>query len=102
MIRVALKETYTSTNEMIKQMQENDEEFDSEIIGPITIQSYDVVTYYVPNGTGLWNVPAASPLKVLLNENGKLKVEVEEIKQTTTVTLSYGTQSIDVTIKPFK
>lgn len=102
MIRVALKETYTSTNEIIKKMEENDEEYDSQIIGPITIQSYDVVTYYVPNGTGLWDVPAASPLKVLLNENGKLKVEVQEVSQTTNITLSYGRQSIDVTIQPFK
>ena len=102
MIRVALKETYTSTNEMIKQMEEIEEEYDAQIIGPITIQSYDVVTYYVPNGTGLWNVPAASPLKVLSNENGKLKVEVQEINSPTTVTLSYGRQSIDVTIQPFK
>ena len=87
---------------MIKQMEAIEEEYDSQIIGPITIQSYDVVTYYVPNGTGLWDVPAASPLKVLSNENGKLKVEVQEINSPTTVTLSYGRQSIDVTIRPFK
>ena len=102
MIRVALKETYTSTNEILKKIEEQDEEYDRQIIGPITIQSYDVVTYYVPNGTGLWDVPAASPLKVLLNENGKLKVEVQEVSQPIVVTLSYGRQTIDVTIQPFK
>ena len=52
MIRVALKETYTSTNEMIKDMQEEEEKREFEIIGPETVSSYDVVKYYVPNGTG--------------------------------------------------
>ena len=102
LIRVALKETYTSTNQVIKSLNENEEEHDLEIIGPATVQSYDVVTYYVPNGTGLWDVPTASPLKVLSNENGKLKLQVLEVNTSVSVTLTYGTQTIDITIKPFK
>ena len=102
MIRVALKETYTSTNEVLKDMQETDEQNSLEIIGPITIQSYDVVTYYVRGYGGSFTISADSPVQVLSNENGKIKLKVLKVSQDTNMTVSYGNKTLDVVVKPFK
>lgn len=102
MIRVALKETYTSTNQMIKNLDKQDEEYELEVIGPSTVQSYDIVTYYVPGGTGTWTVPLECPFKVLSNQNGKLKAEVLKVTSNTQASISYGRERVDITIKPFK
>ena len=102
MIRVALKETYTSTNEVLKDMQETDEQNNLEIIGPITIQSYDVVTYYMPGGVSGFTISADSPVQVLSNENGKIKLKVLKVSQDTNMTVSYGNKTLDVVVKPFK
>lgn len=102
MIRVALKETYTSTNEVLKDMQETDEQNSLEIIGPVTIQSYDVVTYYMPGGVSGFTISADSPVQVLSNENGKIKLKVLKVSQDTNMTISYGNKTLDVVVKPFK
>lgn len=102
MIRVALKETYTSTNEVLKKIQETDQKNSLEIIGPITIQSYDVVTYYMPGGVSGFTISADSPVQVLSNENGKIKLKVLKVSQDTNMTVSYGNKTLDVVVKPFK
>ena len=102
LIRVALKETYTSTNEVIQKMKEEQEEKSQEILGPNVIRSYDIVTYSVPNGSNSWTIPAAAPFKVLKQTSTELKIQVLQIKENITISLGYGQQTMDVTIKPFK
>ena len=102
MIRIALKETYTSTNEMIKNLDKRDDEYESELLGPLTVQSYDIVTYYVPGKHGQWTIPAAGPFNILLNEDGKLKLEILKVTENTQFSLVYGRERITVTAKPFK
>ena len=101
-IRVALKETYTSTDEMIRNMENEKQEKNLQIIGPTQIQSYDIVTYLVPNGTLQWVIPAAAPVSILKQENDKLKLEVKEVNSSSSFDLQYGTQVLTVKVKPFK
>ena len=102
LIRVALKETYTSTNEIIKDMEQQDIERVFEIVGPSVIQSYDVVKYYVPNGTGLWTVPAAAPVTVLNQTENEIKIKVNKVTTSVTFDLEYDNQVLTVTVKPFQ
>ena len=102
MIRVALKETYTSTNEMIKEMVQKEEEKQNEIIGPEMVQSYDVVRYYVPNGTLQWTVPAAAPVQILSQSSGEIRLKVASVSTQTTFDLQYGDQVFTIKVKPFK
>lgn len=101
MIRVALKETYTSTNEMIKDMQEEEEKREFEIIGPETVSSYDVVKYYVPNGTGQWSISAAAPVSIVNQSQTEIKLKVAKVATTSTFELTYGDQVLTITVKPF-
>ena len=102
LIRVALKETYTSTNQMIDKLNEAEEEKEFEIIGPASVQSYDVVKYYVPNGTNTWEVPAAAPITVLDQSETTLKIKVGKVTSQTTFNLIYGNQELTITVNPFK
>ena len=102
MIRVALKETYTSTNEVIENMKEEAQSSNYSILGPSTVQSYDVVTYLVHNGTGQWILPAAAPIKVLKQTQSELQLQIKEINSKTTFALEYGDETLQVTVKPFK
>lgn len=102
LIRVALKETYTSTNQMIDKLNETEEEKELEIIGPVNVQSYDVVKYYVPNGTDTWEVPAAAPVTVLDQSETTLKLKVNKVTTQTTFNLIYGNQELTIIVNPFK
>lgn len=56
-IRVALKETYTSTNQQIKDMKKETESVESSIIGPDTLSPYDEgIVYQAINAEGSWEV----------------------------------------------
>ena len=101
MIRVALKETYTSTNQIIENTKKEDLKRQFEIIGPITLQSYDVVKYYVPNGSASWSISAAAPVSILSQSENEIKIKVKEVKQKTNFVLSYGEKALQITIKPF-
>ena len=102
MIRVALKETYTSTNEVIKEMEEKHQESVGQIFGPTTVQSYDSVTYYVTTGSAQWVIPAAAPVKILSQSEQQIKLDIKEVKTATSFTIEYGEQSLTITVKPFK
>ena len=105
MIRVALKETYTSTNEIIKKIEQTEQQSTLEILGPSTGQTYDILTYYVPNGQeNLWQIPNLDSLavKVLSSTENELKLQVLELAQKKTITIQYGDSSIEVVLKPFK
>ena len=102
LIRVALKETYTSTNEMIKNMEQQDQIKSYEIVGPTTIQSYDVVKYYVPNGTASWAIGAAAPVTILSQTENEIRLKVNKITTATTFDLQYGDQVLTITVKPFQ
>ena len=102
LIRVALKETYTSTNQMINDMKETEEEKEYEIIGPGVVQSYDVVKYYVPQGTDQWTVAADAPVTILSQTETTLKLKVNKVITQTTFNLTYGNQELTITVNPFK
>lgn len=102
MIRVALKETYTSTNQIIQDMKETEQSSDYEILGPSEVQSYDTVTYYVYNGTGSWILPTAAPIDIISQTTNELKIEIKPIRNKTTFTLGYGEKELQITVKPFK
>ena len=101
MIRVALKETYTSTNEILKNYEDEKTQSQGQIMGPKVIQSFDTVYYKVPEGTGQWVVPAAAPIKVLNNTSTELKIQVLQVSESSTIELQYGDQTYEVTIRPF-
>ena len=108
MIRVALKETYTSTNQVIKDMLEEEEQRSGQIIGPSVVQSYDVVKYYLDaaplsgNQVPQWSVPAAAPVKVLSSTTTQLKLEIQKVSSKRTFDITYGSVSLTVTVEPFK
>lgn len=104
-IRVALKETYTSTNEMIKDMNDQEEQKAYEIIGPSVVQSYDVVKFYVPNGEGQsWSITedGLQYVNILSDENNELRLEILPVRSQVTIGIRYGNSQVDVLIKPFK
>ena len=102
LIRVALKETYTSTNEMIKNIEQMDQERQYEIVGPNTVQSYDVIKYYVPNGQDQWSISAAAPISILNQSENEIKLKINKVTSITTFDLEYGNQVLTVTVKPFQ
>ena len=109
MIRVALKETYTSTNEVIKNMQE---EYNTavattaeyEIIGPSKVQSYDVVVYSAPDGNDTWTIVNENsiPVRQIENTSEKLKLEIGQVAVSSSFKIVYGSTQLPVTVKPFK
>ena len=101
LIRVALKQTYTSTNEMIEKMNDTDQQMEFEIVGPSIVQSYDVVKYHVPNGTYEWELPAAAPITVLDQSETTLKLRIKEVAKPVTFNLKYGNQELTITVNPF-
>ena len=99
MIRVALKETYTSTDEIIQKMKKQQSQ---NIVGPDIVQSFDIVNFTVNNGQqDLWEV-AAGPLKVLSRSASKIKIQVLQVNEQTTIDINYGSQVKSITIRPFK
>ncbi len=103
MIRVALKETYTSTNEIIKKKQQTDkEQGEINIIGPTEIHTYDIAVYQTTGDINTWEIDENAPVNILLQEDQKLKLQVKEVKQTTSFNLKYGDKVLKITVKPFK
>ena len=102
MIRVALKETYTSTNEVIKELKEQQSVITEEILGPTQVQTYDIVTYRVPNGTGQWSISAAAPVRQINKTTNEIKLEIGQVKSKVNFKLYYEEQVLQITVKPFR
>ena len=103
LIRVALKETYTNTNEVIKRLEQTYEKRKLQIIGPTTVQAYDIVTYYVPEGQDEWTIVGQpSFVKEISRTINKLKLEIGQIKSKTTFKLQYGENVLEIKAQPFK
>ena len=94
-IRVALKETYTSTNEQIKQYENEisaiEEQYiepqssltdNGQIIGPSAIESFDVVKYSIVGlkdentAAAAWEISQGAPVKILSQTEKELKLEI--------------------------
>ena len=101
LIRVALKETYTSTNQMIQEMSQTEEEYGDNIIGPSEVYAYDTVRYYVPNGTASWTVAAGAPITIISQDEKEIKFTVNKIRRETQIILWYGDRLLRVPAKPF-
>lgn len=127
MIRVALKETYTSTDEQIKQYQQEVQQKidaytepvieDSEeevvdvgiIIGPTVVESFDVIKYSVVGfknentAVAAWEIPQTAPVKVLQQTATQLKLEIGQVNSEVSFDIEYiGTNGLTVKVKPFK
>lgn len=109
MIRVALKETYTSTDQVIKQMEHAEEvaKASGQIIGPSIVQSYDIVTYkYIKDSqdqpTFNWLIEEGSPIKVRSRKETEIKLEIGQVTSEVSFELKYGEKELLITVKPFK
>lgn len=102
MIRVALKQTYTSTNEVIQEMNEQEGQSEGEILGPKNVQTYDTVVYTVPNGTGQWSISPAAPVEIISQTETQLKLEIGQVVTKTSFEIEYGDKAFTVNVKPFK
>ena len=102
LIRVALKQTYTSTNEVIKRMDEEHQASTGEIFGPTVVNSFDVATYYVTTGTGSWSISSGAPVSIISQGEMKIKLQVNEVNTSTSFEIHFGSQSLTVNVKPFK
>ena len=103
MIRVALKETYTSTNQIIKKKQQSDrEESVNNIIGPTQVRSYDIVTYQTTGDISTWQIDQNAPIVIKSQQDQKLKIEIKAVKNATSFNLTYGNKVLTIKVKPFK
>ena len=121
MIRVALKETYTSTNEQIKQYENEisaiEEQYiepqsslidNGQIIGPSTVESFDVVKYSIVGlkdentAATAWEISQGAPVKILSQTGKELKLEIGQIRGQVSFDIDYiGTEGLQVIVKPF-
>lgn len=108
-IRVALKETYTSTNEVIKNMKTAEEvaKASGQIVGPAAVQSYDIVKYFYftqneEQPTFEWSISEDAPIKVRSKQETEIKLEIGQVKSEVSFKIGYGEKELQVTIKPFK
>ena len=122
MIRVALKETYTSTNEQIKQYENEisaiEEQYiepqssltdNGQIIGPSTVESFDVVKYSIVGlkdentAVAAWEISQGAPVKILSQTGKELKLEIGQIRGQVSFDIDYiGTEGLhDIVVKPF-
>ena len=122
MIRVALKETYTSTNEQIKQYENQisaiEEQYiesqsdlidNGQIIGPSTVESFDVVKYSIVGlkdentAAAAWEISQGAPVKILSQTGKELKLEIGQIRGQVSFDIDYiGTEGLhDIIVKPF-
>ena len=109
MIRVALKETYTSTDQVIKQMEHAEKvaKASGQIIGPSAVQSYDIVTYkYITDNqdqsTFNWLIEEGAPIKVRSQKETQIKLEIGQVTSEVSFKLKYGEKELLITVKPFK
>lgn len=111
-IRVAIKETYTSTNQQIKQLQDKGSTAEAAIIGADTLSPYDEnIKYYVVNDKGgSWSVTlpsgAAASTQVsdivsyTIGGDGSLYLTVETTKAYKLgININYGDITKHVAIK---
>ena len=122
MIRVALKETYTSTNEQIKQYENEisaiEEQYiesqsssidNGQIIGPSTVESFDVVKYSIVGlkdentAAAAWEISQGAPVKILSQTGKELKLEIGQIRGQVSFDIDYiGTEGLhNIIVKPF-
>ena len=122
MIRVALKETYTSTNEQIKQYENEisaiEEQYiepqssltdNGQIIGPSAIESFDVVKYSIVGlkdentAAAAWEISQGAPVKILSQTEKELKLEIGQIRGQVSFDIDYiGTEGLhNIIVKPF-
>ena len=122
MIRIALKETYTSTNEQIKQYENEisaiEEQYiesqsssidNGQIIGPSTVESFDVVKYSIVGlkdentAAAAWEISQGAPVKILSQTGKELKLEIGQIRGQVSFDIDYiGTEGLhDIVVKPF-
>lgn len=101
MIRVALKETYTSTNETIKRLKQQEEKTEDLILGPSIVSSFDIINYSVIDGQSDWSFSANAPFKILSKANDKIKIQVLQVNEQTKATIFYDNEEMQITIKPF-
>lgn len=122
MIRVALKETYTSTDEQIKQYENEisaiEEQYiepqssltdNGQIIGPSTVESFDVVKYSIVGlkdentAAAAWEISQGAPVKILSQTEKELKLEIGQIRGQVSFDIDYiGTEGLhDIIVKPF-
>lgn len=101
-IRVALKETYTSTDQTIKEMKEDAAAQTDGIIGPDTLSPYDNVVYTgLPEGRE-WTVeaPAQGLIDYSIDDENKLHIEVLTTKAYRKgFDICYGDSKRHITIK---
>ena len=83
-------------------MNKESQEIEAHISGPTTIQSYDIIKYYIPNGTGQWFIPAAAPVTLLSFTDNEIKMKVNKVDTSTTFDLKHGEQVLTITVNPFK
>ena len=122
MIRVALKETYTSTNEQIKQYENQisaiEEQYieppssltdNGQIIGPSAVESFDVVKYSIVGlkdentAAAAWEISQDAPVKILSQTGKELKLEIGQIRGQVSFDIDYiGTEGLhNIIVKPF-
>ena len=122
MIRVALKETYTSTNEQIKQYENEisaiEEQYiesqssltdNGQIIGPSAVESFDVVKYSIVGlkdeniAAAAWEISQGAPVKILSQTEKELKLEIGQIRGQVSFDIDYiGTEGLhNIIVKPF-
>ena len=122
MIRVALKETYTSTNEQIKQYENEisaiEEQYiepqssltdNGQIIGPSAVESFDVVKYSIVGlkdentAAAAWEISQGAPVKILSQTGKELKLEIGQIRGQVSFDIDYiGTEGLhNIIVKPF-
>ena len=122
MIRVALKETYTSTNEQIKQYENQisaiEEQYieppssltdNGQIIGPSAVESFDVVKYSIVGlkdentAAAAWEISQGAPVKILSQTGKELKLEIGQIRGQVSFDIDYiGTEGLhNIIVKPF-
>ena len=102
LIRVALKETYTSTNQMIDNLKQMEQTSGGEIIGPTSVQTYDVIKYYVTEGEGSWSISSGAPVSILSQQDKQIKLEIGNVTSQVSFDLIYGEKTLQITVKPFK
>ena len=103
MIRVALKETYTSTNQVIKQREEQKEAHSYQILGPQNVQTYDIAIYKVSQGVDdIWEIPKTAPVKILSKNEKQIKLEIQQVMSKENFDIKYGDKVFTVKVKPFK
>ena len=108
-IRVALKETYTNTNQQIKEMQAEAASVESTIIGPDVLSPYDEnIVYKAINADGAWEVSLTSAaagsiddyISYSIDDNNNLIINVTTTKAYRKgFNITYGDLIKHVTIK---